>query len=135
MNSHSNRNCSSGFSLVEMMIAVAVIFIVSGIAVQAYQGYLENVRQQALMSRVEAFRMFQDNWRIDNGTYVAGNYVPGGTNDFATIGYRVPDDDDGIAFRVEACDGGTIDECYKVAATNERGDTLVWQRGAYTWAD
>lgn len=133
MNSHCNRARSSGFTLVEMMIAVAVIFIVSGIAMQAYEGYIQNVRQQALMSRVEAFRMFQDNWRIDNGTYVAGSYTAGGTNDFAAIGYRVPDDDDAISFRVQACDGGNISNCYKVTATNDRGDTLVWQRGNYSW--
>lgn len=124
-----------GVTLIELMIATAVLFIVAGLAASVYRDYLSTVRQEALMTRVEGFRMFQDNWRIDNGTFAAGTYESGGTNDFAGIGYRVPGDNDGITMEVDACDGGTIAECYKVTATNGQGDTLVWQRGAYTWED
>lgn len=124
---------NAGFSLVEMMIAVAVLFIVSGIAISLYSGYTQTARQQTLMAKVEAFRMFQDNWQIDNETYVAGDYVPGGTNDFDAMGYRIAGDRDGISLNVEACDGGAIETCYKVTATDRDGNVLVWQNGAYTW--
>lgn len=124
---------SAGFSLVEMMIAVAVLFIISGIAISAYSGYTQTAREQTLMAKVEAFRMFQDNWRIDNGSYLEGDYVPDGTNDFEAMGYRIAGDRDGISLNVEACDGGAIEACYKVTATDSNGNVLVWQNGAYTW--
>lgn len=123
----------SGVTLIEMLVTVVVIFLIAAIAIPAYRGYVETAEQQVLMARVEAFRMFQDNWRIDNGQYLEGDYESGVTNDFEAIGYRVQDDDDRITMSVEPCDGGTIDVCYKVTATSHRGQTLVWQNGAYTW--
>lgn len=128
-----SRKRQAGVTLIELLVAVAVMFVIAAIAIPAYTGYVENAERQVLISRVEAFRMFQDNWRIDNGTYFEGQYESGGVNDFAAIGYRVEDDTDGIRMEVEACDGGVIENCYKVTATSRRGHTLVWQNATYTW--
>ncbi len=123
----------SGVTLVELMIAVAVMFILTAVAVPLYQGYLSNTRDAALRQKVEAFRMFQNDYRIDNGTYLAGEYVPGGSNDFAALGYRVEDDASGITLEVEAGSCGTIADCYKVTAENAEGRRYIWDNGAETW--
>jgi Tfp pilus assembly protein PilE len=123
----------AGVTLVEMMVAVAMMFLIAAIAIPAYRGYLETARQEVLVARVEAFRIFQENYRVDEGEYRAGTYISGVQNDFAVIGYQVPNDDDGLTMVVAACDGGTIAECYKVTATNSQGETAIWQDGAYTW--
>lgn len=127
------RTRAGGFSLVEMMITVTLIFIVSGIAFQAYQGYLDTSRDSALRQKAEEFRMFQGNFRVDNGTYLAGEYVPGGVNDFVAAGYRPQNDRSGISLEVEAGACGTIADCYKVTAENAEGRRFIWDNGAESW--
>lgn len=122
-----------GFTLIEMIVTVAVISILAAVAIPLYRDYIDTGQRQALVARVDSFRIFQDNWRVDNGSYLAGDYASGGTNDFGVIGYAVQNDEDGITLAVTACDGGAIDTCFKVTATDEAGHSLVWQAGTYTW--
>lgn len=122
-----------GFSLVELIIGVTLIFIVSGIAFQAYRGYLDTSRDSALRHKAEELRLFQGNYRVDNGTYLAGDYVPGGVNDFVAAGYRPQNDRSGISLEVEAGACGTIADCYKVTAENAEGRRYIWDNGAESW--
>jgi prepilin-type N-terminal cleavage/methylation domain-containing protein len=57
-----NRNTSIGFSLFELLITIAIISIVSAIAVPAYQGYIST----ANMTRVAA--NFEESIRIAQST-------------------------------------------------------------------
>ncbi len=122
-----------GFTLIEIMIAVAIIGILVAVAVPLYRGYIETGQQQALLARSDGLRIFQENWRVDNGSYFAGTYTSGGANGFAAIGYVVQNDQDGITLTVTACDGDAIANCFKLIATDEAGHSLVWQGGTYTW--
>jgi type IV pilus assembly protein PilE len=121
----------SGFTLVEILIALTLTAIIAGIAVSAYRGYLETAELGVLRQRVDALVMFQENYRIDNGTYFEGEYVSGGVNDFVDIGYRVTDDDDGISMLVANCASGDISECFSVTATTRSGQVLRWDNGRY----
>lgn len=118
-----------GFTVVELMVAVAVIFLLAAIAIPSYQRYLQTARESALLSKVDSFRMYIDNYRIDNGTYMEGTYDPGaGVNDFAgPMGFRVDNDDSGIAFTVEPGACGNIANCYQVVAVDQHGNRLTWR--------
>lgn len=125
-----------GFTLTELLVTLAVVFLVAAIGVSAYNGYVRTARLQVIMAKVEQFRMFQDNYRSDSGTYLAGSYVPGVTNDFEDdLGYVVRDDTDGISFVVEpgACAGGIAD-CYRVIATDGFA-TGTWENSNWTWVE
>lgn len=122
-----------GFTLIEVLVALAILGILSAFAIPAYRDYVDTAQRTALVNRVEGFRPFLENYEVDNDTYLAGTYVSGGANPFAVTGYRVPGDDDGITMRVEAGACGTIVSCYKITATDLEGHTLVWEGGAFTW--
>ena len=123
----------SGVTLVEMMVAVAIIFIFAAIAIPTYQGYLSHSRDNLLRGTVENFGLFQTNFRFENGTFLAGEYEPGGDNDFAAMGYVVPQDTSGISLRVEAGACGDIARCYKVTATNEDGRRYIRDGANELW--
>ncbi|MFP5439896.1 MAG: type IV pilin protein [Gammaproteobacteria bacterium] len=122
-----------GFTLVEVMVAAVVMFLLVAVSIPVYQGYMENARREAIVLKTNNFKMFLENYHIDEGTYVAGDYVPGGVNDFAVMGYRVPNDDDGISFRVEAGSCGDIADCYKVTASNQHGEQGTLENQVWTW--
>lgn len=127
-----------GYSLVELMVTVVVVFLVASIGVATYTGYLQTARQQTIVAKVEQFRMFQDSFRTDNGRYVAGAYTPDGgfVPDIAgeQIGYVIGDDSDGISFEVEAGTCGNIANCYRVVAT-DGNVTGTWESGNWTWVE
>lgn len=122
-----------GFTVMEVMVAAVVMFLLAAVSIPMYQGYMENARREAIVLKTNTFKMFLENYHIDEGTYLAGTYTPGGTNDFAVIGYQVPNDDDGISFKVEAGSCGDIADCYKVIATNQQGEQGTLENQVWTW--
>ena len=122
-----------GFTLVELLITVMIIGIVASIAIPAYRDYVKTGQQGALVERVNGLRPFIENARIDTGAYPAGTFVSGGINSFAGIGYSVPGDNDGIKMVVEAGACGTLNDCYKITATDKTGMVGVYEGGTFTW--
>lgn len=122
----------AGFTLIELMVTIVVMIIVATIAVQSYTGYVRMAELDVMRQKIDALRPFQENWYLEERVYMAGTYDPPGTNDFeADLGFSIPGDDDGIRLVVDACDGGTLDKCYRVTASNREGTSLVWNDGAF----
>lgn len=123
----------AGFSLVEMMVAVALIFVVAGIAIPLYKDYTETSRQAAIINKAEQLRAFMDNWRLDNGSYPEGTYEPGGTNDFAATGFRVDSDKSDFSFDVQAGECGTLNDCYRLSVIKDGEVIGIYERGTGIW--
>lgn len=64
----------AGFSLLELLVVVAVIVAVAAIAIPAYRGYVATARDGALLNRMTSMAVFQEETRLRTGVYGAGVY-------------------------------------------------------------
>ena len=103
---------NTGFTLVEMIIVVAIIGIISAIAIPQYLGYLENSKRQSAISVLEQFPLLLETYRADYGYMcpscnTAGTYIYTYKNkDDANILLAYPD------FRPKASSTGTAPAPY-----------------------
>ena len=108
-----------GYSLTELIITVGLIGILAGIAIPAYTGYMKVSKHGTTMQNAEQLALFLDNYFYENGTYIAGTYMPGG--DVITLpnalGWRPDGDKDAFSYNIAPCGGGNINECYTITVT------------------
>lgn len=65
-----------GFTLIELMIVVAIIAILGGIAIPAYNQYIEDSAVSATKFNLESMRLSVEDYRLDYDDYPpAGNYT------------------------------------------------------------
>ena len=60
----------SGFTLVELIIVVAIVGMLAGIGIPAYQGYVSEARDKAAQSTLQSIVLMQKNYYQDNFCYV-----------------------------------------------------------------
>lgn len=65
MRTHSNQ----GFTLIELMIAVAIIAIISAIAYPAYKGYITTAKRSEAKSALQELALRQERHRAINTSY------------------------------------------------------------------
>jgi type IV pilus assembly protein PilE len=61
-----------GFTLIEVLVTLAVIAVISAIAIPAYNGYIREARLATARMNAESLRVFLEDYQLDNGTYVVG---------------------------------------------------------------
>jgi type IV pilus assembly protein PilE len=71
---------TDGFTLVELMIAIAILAIVSAIAIPAYNGYIRESRLGALRMNLDTLRIAVEGYRLDR---INSNYGP--TQAYTTV--------------------------------------------------
>jgi len=62
------RYKSSGLTIVELLVAMAIIGVLAGIAIPLYAGYVENTRVQNAMQDIRAISLVIDQYEIDNNS-------------------------------------------------------------------
>ncbi|HWT15121.1 MAG TPA: type IV pilin protein [Patescibacteria group bacterium] len=60
---------SNGFTLIELMIAVAIVAILAAIALPSYQDSVRKSRRADAIRVIGEIRMAQERWRADRPTY------------------------------------------------------------------
>lgn len=112
---------SAGLSLVELMIAIAILGIIAAISVPLYRGYVESAAKGALINNVAAMEVFQEDVMLRTGAYAEGTYDAraGETSLTDAIGWR-PRADTGAVYVVEAATASS----YQVTATDAQGRSV-----------
>jgi prepilin-type N-terminal cleavage/methylation domain-containing protein len=109
-----------GFTLVELMITLAILSILGAIAVPMYIGYVEEGRLSAVRANVEPLRLALEDFFLENGTYQTGNWLADGSDTTLedNIGWH-PDGDGGLYdYVVTAGAACAITSCYSITVTS-----------------
>ena len=123
----------NGFTLVELMIAVAIAAILGSLAMTVYNGYVSSSRESALLQTLQSVKLVQEDRRLRLGEYVEGAYDPtnpsvsGGLA--STLGWNPSDPSLEISLVAECQADGTAPECargsgVKVTATHTQGESM-----------
>jgi len=106
----------NGFTLVEMMIVVAIIGILASIAYPAYQQYLLSSRRAQAQSEMLRIQLGQEKWRANNNSYTSTLSETGFTETNPFYDYSITGTS---AF------GYTIKAAAKSTQTNDTGCTTL----------
>lgn len=68
------RPLRAGFSLLELLVVLAVLVAIAALAVPVYRGYVGTARDGALLQRLLALQVFQEDLRLRTGSYGSGRY-------------------------------------------------------------
>ena len=113
----ATRAPSSGFTLIELMIAVAILAVIASVALPAYQDYIATSREGVLVTNISTMEMFQEDFRLRNGGYLTSAADNAAIE--AGIGWA-PQSDDGTTYVITDAGGGS----YDVTATAPDGTAL-----------
>jgi len=108
------RKKSTGFTLIELMIVVAIIGIIAAIAYPSYQDQVRKSKRTDGHSKIMDAMARQERYFSENNTY---------TDDMTDLGYAAdPVDSDDGHYKIDgaACGAG-IAQCVKLTATAQGG--------------
>lgn len=101
-----------GFTLIELMITIAVLTIIAAIAVPAYNEYVREARLGVARANIEPLRLaLEDSW-LDSGTGtyagLAGTWDPSGDKSLENVlGWKPDGDQDMFVYSVALLNNGT----------------------------
>lgn len=118
-------SAQTGFTLTELMIAIAVIAILSAFALPMYRNYIQTSQLGVLVSNMDTLQVFQEDFRLRTGAY-AVNLADKAAIE-ATVGWN-PRDGAEFTYAIAAGDGTT----YQLTASDGEGNTVcrVYPEGA-----
>ncbi len=75
---------NQGFTLIELMIVIAIIGVLSAVAIPAYNGYMESGRIAECSNEVAAIKLAQKQYFLENNRYFPGVGTATGSADTST---------------------------------------------------
>ncbi len=72
----NQRNSLSGFTLIELMLAVAIVAILAAVAIPAYIGYLRRSYLSEAHSSISAIKTAEESYFTTHGCYISATQHP-----------------------------------------------------------
>lgn len=92
------RRPGFGFTLLEMLVTVAIIAVIAAIGIPMYRGHVATARDATLIQQMTSMAVFQEDTRLRTGAYGAGVYDRASNIDTLsnTTGWRPSATDDTV---------------------------------------
>jgi type IV pilus assembly protein PilE len=121
-----------GFTLIELMIAVAILAVVTAIAIPAYNGYIRESRLGALRMNLDTLRIAVEAYRLEStsGTYGTKPHAAYPSAVFAgSFGWTPEGDNNAYSYALV-----TQATTYTICAASNVGASITCRKagGAYT---
>ena len=110
-----------GFTLIELMVTIAVMAVIAAIAVPAYNGYITESRLGAARANADTLRVYLEDYFLDNGTYAIGGSPASYDKTALKNNFQWSPDGDKEAYS------------YAVTATTNSWDITVVHTGSGDW--
>ena len=110
----------TGFTLIEMMVAVAILAIIAAIAIPAYNGYIKTSRFAEAQVEITAVKVAQEEFFLENNRYF-GPVALAADPTAASNGFYTTQDANLQNFSIEITNApcGDFTQCYRVTATGK----------------
>jgi type IV pilus assembly protein PilE len=114
-----------GFTLIELMIVVAIIGILAAIAYPAYQDYVIQAKRSDAMNSLSQARIDQEKFRANNTEFADSLELWGANSISSNDGYYTlfVVSNSTSSFEIKAVAGHDDDECEEPFAVNRNGPT------------
>ena len=110
----------TGFTLLELMVTVAILAVITAIAIPAYSGYISSARRAECLNVMAEVNLAQDEHFLEFNSYFTGNRASGDNSLQANSqGYYngTFSTDDNCTYQVVAGPTTDIATSYKLTAT------------------
>ena len=119
----SKKNGQKGFTLIELMIVIAIIGILAAIAIPQFAAYRERGYIASMQADLNSIRIAEEAYYVDKGEYVAISETSDAAS--STLGnYGLKSLSDGNKFKVEEGTGG-IAKSFKVTVSSTKTNKTV----------
>jgi len=113
---------ATGFTLVELMIVIAILGIVSAIAIPAYTGYIETARMTEAKNNIAALKLAEEEFFLENNQYFYDTTDSNTNLANASQGlWSASAGDDGVNFTYTVSGSGNS---YSILATGDDGTAV-----------
>lgn len=97
---------SNGFTLIELMVTVAILGVITAIAIPAYNGYLSTARLAEAKNNIAALKLAEEEYFLENNSYF---YKEGTNAELST--------ESGGLWTATGGDGGTVNFIYTISGS------------------
>lgn len=127
-----------GFTLIELMVTVAIVAILAAVALPSYTNYVQRGKITEAYSSLSELRLRAEKWFADNRTYVGFNQAITGARYFS---YNCNEGTDPLSATTFKCFARGIGDMggfvYTVDQSNARSSTFTslpgWNNSATCW--